>query len=900
MGKRDMTSNINWFMNVPVEADGTLGIVDGISAPGLSVDLRAEMRRARGHLELPADQQPVQRLRPDAGPADRDRAADAVFDRVLVANRGRDRRAASSARSTGWASTRSRCSPTPTAASPHVTSPTVAVPHRPRGRPRATATSSSSWRSAAEYEADGVHPGYGFLSENADAAAAIEHAGLVFIGPTPEQIRRFGGQGRGARAAAAAAGVPLPPGTAPFADVDAAVAAAGALGFPLLVKSVGRWRRHRHVGLHRPGRAAGHGRAGDAAEPAGVRQPGGVPGAAGHQRPPRRGAGLRRRRRHGGDPRRPRLLGATPPPEGPRGGARAGPPAGHACRARRRGPCTARTRGATAPPARSSSCSTSTPGSSTSSRSTPGSRWSTPSPRRPPGSISWSGWCAPPPATPRSSGTRRSRSRARRATRSKPASTQRTRRATSCPAPAWSPKRRGRPARASTPGSAPAPRSRRSTTRCWRRSSCTRRRVPQPSTRCATRWRAPPCAASRPTRPPGVVRRQQLASAPATVTTATLEEHRYPRRRVDVLAPGTHHRAGPPGPRRPVARGRPAERADGRPLVPARNRILGNPDGAPGLECTASGPTLRFAGAATICLTGADDGGDARRRAGRRSSSRSASAPDQTLAFGARSGPGLRTYLLVRGGFDVGAVLGSASTFTLGGFGGHGGRELRTGDVLHLGPDDDAAAAHREPVTPAIDPGLCPPLTTEWELAVVDGPHAAPDFVTEAGMAAFYATAWQVHHHSSRTGVRLVGPPVEWARDDGGEAGLHPSNVHDTPYTVGAVDFTGDMPILLGPDGPSLGGLHVPGHRDHRRPLEARAAGAGRHRALRARRPRRGARRRPRRAPSWRRAHLPSSASAPRWPRPDRARDPCRARRHPAGHVPRPGRRRRARGVRAR
>ncbi len=42
-GKRDMVSNINWFMNVPVEADGSLGIVDGISAPGLYVDLRAEM-----------------------------------------------------------------------------------------------------------------------------------------------------------------------------------------------------------------------------------------------------------------------------------------------------------------------------------------------------------------------------------------------------------------------------------------------------------------------------------------------------------------------------------------------------------------------------------------------------------------------------------------------------------------------------------------------------------------------------------------------------------------------------------------------------------------------------------------------------------------------------------------
>jgi urea carboxylase-associated protein 1 len=43
LGKRDIVSNINWFMNVPVEADGTLGIVDGISAPGLTVSMRAEI-----------------------------------------------------------------------------------------------------------------------------------------------------------------------------------------------------------------------------------------------------------------------------------------------------------------------------------------------------------------------------------------------------------------------------------------------------------------------------------------------------------------------------------------------------------------------------------------------------------------------------------------------------------------------------------------------------------------------------------------------------------------------------------------------------------------------------------------------------------------------------------------
>ncbi|WP_437751879.1 urea amidolyase associated protein UAAP2 [Sorangium sp. So ce1389] len=43
LGKRDLVGNINWFMNVPVEADGTLGIVDGLSAPGKHVDLRAEL-----------------------------------------------------------------------------------------------------------------------------------------------------------------------------------------------------------------------------------------------------------------------------------------------------------------------------------------------------------------------------------------------------------------------------------------------------------------------------------------------------------------------------------------------------------------------------------------------------------------------------------------------------------------------------------------------------------------------------------------------------------------------------------------------------------------------------------------------------------------------------------------
>src|SRR6185436_17644540 len=89
-------------------------------------------------------------------------------------------------------------------------------------------------------------------------------------------------------------------------------------------------------------------------------------------------------------------------------------------------------------------------------------------------------------------------------------------------------------------------------------------------------------------------------------------------------------------------------------------------------------------------------------------------------------------------------------------------------------------------------------------------PHGAPDFFTEADIDTFFSTDWEVHYNSSRTGVRLIGPKPDWARQDGGEAGLHPSNIHDNAYAIGTIDFTGDMPVILGPDGPSLGGFVCP------------------------------------------------------------------------------------------
>ncbi|MFE2887522.1 5-oxoprolinase/urea amidolyase family protein [Streptomyces sp. NPDC059272] len=230
------------------------------------------------------------------------------------------------------------------------------------------------------------------------------------------------------------------------------------------------------------------------------------------------------------------------------------------------------------------------------------------------------------------------------------------------------------------------------------------------------------------------------------------------------------------------------------------NRALGNEEGTPGLECTLQGPTLRFTHATTVCVTGAPaqvtvDGTPIPQW-------EPVTVPaGSVLEIGTPAEHGLRTYVLVAGGLDVPAFLGSASTFTLGRFGGHGGRALRTGDVLHGG-----TVAEGTPVPPADRPVF----GAVWDVAAAEGPHAAPEFFTEDDIRNFYGAEWKVHFNSARTGVRLVGPKPRWARTDGGEAGLHPSNIHDTPYSVGAVDYTGDMPVLLGPDGPSLGGFVCP------------------------------------------------------------------------------------------
>ena len=232
------------------------------------------------------------------------------------------------------------------------------------------------------------------------------------------------------------------------------------------------------------------------------------------------------------------------------------------------------------------------------------------------------------------------------------------------------------------------------------------------------------------------------------------------------------------------------------------NQLVNNSADKAALEITLMGPTLRFNSDCLIAVTGAPLEAYLDSEPLLLWQSHEIKA-GSVLQLDKIKDRGCRAYLAVQGGFQVPDYLGSKSTFTLGQFGGHAGRALRAGDVLHI-------VAEYELAQTVLAPDLIPHYTHQWEIGVLYGPHAAPDFFTAADIETFFSTNWKVHHNSSRTGVRLLGPKPQWARSDGGEAGLHPSNIHDTAYAIGAVDFTGDMPIILGPDGPSLGGFVCP------------------------------------------------------------------------------------------
>jgi 5-oxoprolinase (ATP-hydrolysing) subunit C len=234
----------------------------------------------------------------------------------------------------------------------------------------------------------------------------------------------------------------------------------------------------------------------------------------------------------------------------------------------------------------------------------------------------------------------------------------------------------------------------------------------------------------------------------------------------------------------------------------AANLLVGNPASAAALEVALGNFTVRFETEATVAVCGAEtettiDG----KRIPAWESRRVGPGAELRLEFA--QGPGFRMYVAVSGGVDGPPFFGSRSTYTMGALGGLEGRALRQGDRLALGEERADGDPRR------LKQSARPEYAREWEIEAIRGPQASPDYLTEADMETFFGRSWPVNPNSDRTGIRLESHKFEWAREGGGIAGGHPSNILDNSYPVGAVNINGDLPVILGPDGPTAGGFVV-------------------------------------------------------------------------------------------
>ncbi|KAL7419000.1 hypothetical protein Q5752_006684 [Cryptotrichosporon argae] len=232
----------------------------------------------------------------------------------------------------------------------------------------------------------------------------------------------------------------------------------------------------------------------------------------------------------------------------------------------------------------------------------------------------------------------------------------------------------------------------------------------------------------------------------------------------------------------------------------AANALVGNARTTEALEITMMGPKLLFHTDAVVAVTGASvnvaiDGQAAEQWAAL------AVRAGQALSVGTTTGPGMRCYLAVKGGIaNAATFMGSKSTFADAGLGGAQGRALLAGDLLEIAPSTLAAPA-------AWPAAAIPAYAAKWEIEVCAGAQWDPAFISADGMQTLLTADWAVTPASNRSGLRLDGPRIKWARADGGEGGSHPTNVLDQGYSFAALNVNGDTPVLFGVDAPDMGGF---------------------------------------------------------------------------------------------
>ncbi|GAA6031339.1 hypothetical protein JCM8097_005608 [Rhodosporidiobolus ruineniae] len=234
----------------------------------------------------------------------------------------------------------------------------------------------------------------------------------------------------------------------------------------------------------------------------------------------------------------------------------------------------------------------------------------------------------------------------------------------------------------------------------------------------------------------------------------------------------------------------------------AANLLVGNPVETELFEVILSGPTLKFTTAALVAVTGAEAEiyVDDEKKPGW---SRFVVPAGSTLEIGACEGGGKSVYIAVKGGLpEVPFYMGSKSTFTPGGFGGVQGRELAAGDIITLSSSSEPSATEMGPLN--LPSSALPAYPHDWTLAALPGPQADGFYLLEEDRETLYSTKYSVSASSNRAGLRLEGlKPLKYSR----QTGEHGSNVNDHGYSVGTLNLNGDTPVLFAADAPDCGGL---------------------------------------------------------------------------------------------
>jgi biotin-dependent carboxylase-like uncharacterized protein len=270
---------------------------------------------------------------------------------------------------------------------------------------------------------------------------------------------------------------------------------------------------------------------------------------------------------------------------------------------------------------------------------------------------------------------------------------------------------------------------------------------------------------------------------------------------LEVIQPGIFTTIQDLGRRGYFATGIPPSGAMDRSALRMGNLLVKNPLEEAAIEMTAFGLKVKVLEDTVIALTGAAFEAELN----------GAPVPHwQTIKLGkgdtlhlGKPTRGWRGYLCVAGGIDVPPVLGSKSTYTMGGLGGYRGRIVKAGDTLGVG---SARAPLESLEGRKAKESVLPKPGTERELRVVLGPQ--DDHVKEESIELFLNSPYQVSVRSNRVGYRFEGPQFFFKeREKSRAAGSDPSNIVDDGNAIGAIQIPGGIePICLGPDGVSMGG----------------------------------------------------------------------------------------------